>query len=115
VTRRARNDPHACLGLGLGDPKELIRKPLAEPLAQLAQPGDRKGTIIEPARVDPCLHGDMRLCFELEVAFLRIAAVVALERALDVDRMGVVPLDQVTVVAVHRPNQIGQGADNTGR
>ena len=47
----------------------------------------------------------MSLRFELEIALLGVAAVVALERALNVDRVRVVPLDQVAVIAVHRAHE----------
>jgi len=53
----------------------------------------------------------MRFRFELQIALARVLAVVVLQRALDVDRVGVVPLNQIGVVAVHRANQIGQGCD----
>jgi hypothetical protein len=43
-------------------------------------------------------------CFELQVAFFAIRAVVVLQRALDIDRMGVVALYQIAVVAVHGPD-----------
>ena len=68
------------------------------------------GAAFEAARVDPVLDGDMRLGFELEVALFGVLAVVALERALDIDRVRVVALDQVAVVAVHRPHEIGERA-----
>jgi len=59
--------------------------------------------------IDPFLNGDMSLRFKLKVAFPPIAAVVALHGALDIDGMGVVPLDEVAVVTVHRPHEISQG------
>jgi len=58
--------------------------------------------------VDPFLNGDMRLGFELKVSLFRIGAVVVPHRAFDVDGMGVMPLDEVAVVAVHRPHEIGK-------
>jgi hypothetical protein len=57
--------------------------------------------------IDPFLNGDMCLGLKLEVSLSRIGAVVALHRAFDVDRMGVMPLDEIAVVAVHRPHEIG--------
>ena len=48
------------------------------------------------------------LASKLEIALLGVLAVVALERALDIDRVRVVPFDQVAVVAVHRPHEIGE-------
>ena len=49
----------------------------------------------------------MGLRLKLEIAQFGLGAVVALERAFDIDRVGVVPLDQVAVVAV-------RGADDRG-
>jgi hypothetical protein len=43
----------------------------------------------------------MRLGFELEISILRISAVVVRKRPLNVDGMGVMPLDQIAVVAIH--------------
>lgn len=51
--------------------------------------------------IDPALDRDMRSRLKLKIALLGVMAVVALERALDVDRMGLVPFDQVAVIAVH--------------
>ena len=39
---------------------------------------------------------------------MRIRAVVVLKRAFDINRVGVVPFNEVGVVTVHRPNQIGE-------
>ena len=50
----------------------------------------------------------MRLGFALKVPLLRISTVVVAHRALDVDGVGVVPFDEVAVVAVHRAHEIGK-------
>ena len=39
----------------------------------------------------------------------------ALEGALDVDRVGVVTLNQVAVIAVHRPHEIGERGEQALR
>ena len=57
----------------------------------------------------------MRLRLKLQVALLQIGAVVVPQRPLDVDRVGVVAFDEIRVVAVHRPDQIGQRLPDTGR
>lgn len=56
--------------------------------------------------IDPLLDGDMRPGLKLEVAFFGVRTVVLLHGALDIDRVGVMPLDQIAVVTVHRPDQI---------
>ncbi len=68
----------------------------------------RDRATFEPTAIDPLLDGDMRFRFELEIALLRVSAVVVLEGALDVDGVCIVPFDQVAVVAVHRPHEIGE-------
>jgi hypothetical protein len=50
----------------------------------------------------------MRPGFQLEIALFGVLTVVAFEGALDVDRVGVVALDQIAVVAVHRLHEIGE-------
>ena len=49
-----------------------------------------------------------RLKAELQIAFAGILAIVVLQGTLDIDRVSVMPFDQVAVVAVHRPHQIGE-------
>jgi hypothetical protein len=73
--------------------------------------------------IDPLLNGDMRARLALQIARFRIAAVIGSERALDIDRMCIVTLDQVAVVAVHGAHERGQrrkqalrqGAPQAGR
>ena len=50
----------------------------------------------------------MRPGFELEVAPFCVVAVVALEGTLDIDRVSIVALDEIAVVAVHRTNGLRQ-------
>jgi hypothetical protein len=61
------------------------------------------------------LHGDVRLGLELEVAPARIGAVVVFQGALDVDRVGVVPLDQIAVITVRRTHEIRQRGHHADR
>lgn len=44
---------------------------------------------------------------ELQVTAMRVAGIVRRQGTIDVARMGVVALDQVRVVAVHRAHEIG--------
>jgi hypothetical protein len=53
------------------------------------------------------------LRFELKVAFPGVLAVVVSERALDVDGVGVVPFDEVAVVAAHRTHEIAERRAHT--
>ena len=67
------------------------------------------------AIVDPLLNRDMRPGLQLEVALSRIGTVVVVERAFDVDGMGVVPFDKVAIVTVHGPDEVRQGFADTIR
>ena len=68
----------------------------------------------DTARIDPLLDCYMGTGFELEVALLRIVAEVVPERPLDIDRMGIMPFDQIAVIAIHGANESGQGRADTG-
>jgi hypothetical protein len=57
----------------------------------------------------------MRCRLALEVALGGILAVIVLEGALDVDRVGVVSFNKVAVVAVHCPHEIGERGEQAGR
>ncbi len=63
-------------------------------------------TSLEPAPVNPLLNGDVRPSFNLEIAFSGVLTVVALERALDVYGVRVVPFNEVRVIAIHRTNEV---------
>jgi hypothetical protein len=57
----------------------------------------------------------MRFGLALKIALPRARAIIILERALDIDRVGVVPFDEIAVIAVHRPDEIGQSCQQTSR
>ena len=50
----------------------------------------------------------MRCGLQLQISFFGIGAVVPFQRALDIDRMGVVSFNEVAVVAIHGAHEIGQ-------
>jgi len=70
-----------------------------------------RGAPAQGTFIDPFLDSDVRPGFELEVALAGIPAVITHEGALDVDRMCVMALDEIAVIAVHRPDQRGQRGD----
>jgi hypothetical protein len=74
------------------------------------------GAALEAAVIDPFLDGDMRDGFELEVPFFRFGAVVVLEGAFDIDRVGIMPFDKIAIVTIHGADEIGQrGKDAIGQ
>ncbi len=90
------------------DPEQIFGQQFAEAAMDFADGVRRDGAALETAAVDPLLDRDVRFGLELEVALLAVLAVVVLEGALDIDRVRVVPFDQVAVVAVHRAHEIGE-------
>lgn len=56
----------------------------------------------------------MGLGLELKIPLFSVGAVIVVEGALDIDRVGVMALDQVAVVAVHRPDERRQGVEDRG-
>src|SRR3974390_3870642 len=75
--------------------------------------GDR-ACVSKPATINPFLDGDVSFGLELQIALVRLLAVVVLESALDIDRVGVMPFDEIAVIAIHRANEIGQGSEQAG-
>jgi hypothetical protein len=69
----------------------------------------------QPAAVHPLLYLNVRLGFELQVAFNWVLAVVVLERSLDVYGVRIMSLNKIRVVAVHRAHEIGKRGQNGGR
>ena len=60
-----------------------------------AQRRNGHGAARQSAAINPALDRNVRLGFQLEIARVRIRAVVVLHRPLDVDRMCVVAFDEV--------------------
>ena len=57
----------------------------------------------------------MRGRLELQVSLRRVGAEIVLQRALNIDGMGIMTLDQVAVIAVHRPDEVGEPRPHGGR
>ena len=65
--------------------------------------------------IDPALHGDVRLGLKLQIALLGVLAEFVVDGALDIDRMGIMALDQFALVAVHGAQQRAGHVIRTGR
>src|SRR5579871_2596468 len=102
------------MSCGVFNPQHLWRQSLTESAMDLPDALSSGGPALEAAFIDPLLDGDMSLRFYLQVTFLCILAVVALQGALNVDRMGIVALDEVAVIAVHRSDQGRQRCQQAG-
>ena len=101
----ARHHRDLLFRLRVFDEEQIVREKFAETAVGFADAVGGDGAVLEPALVDPALDGDMGVGLKLEVALLRVAAIVVFEGALDIDRVRIVALDQVRVVAVHRPHE----------
>ena len=104
----AGHDGNAGARVRMIEAEHLFRQGSAEAPMRLAQALGGRGAAGQPTVVHPALHGDVRNGFQLQVPGARVRAVVVSQRPLDVDRVRVVPLDQVAVVAVHRADEIGE-------
>lgn len=93
----------------VGCPKQVVGHARAEFAMDTQDEVSRIGRVGSMAVVDQALHFDVRHGFELEVALLRIGSVGASQRTVDIDRVSVVALNQVGIVAVHRANQVADG------
>ena len=62
---------------------------------------DRRCAALQGAVVDPALDLNVGFRFKLEVTLLGVFAVVAFERALDLDWVRVVPFDEIAVISIH--------------
>jgi hypothetical protein len=103
------------LGERVLHPKEMVGQQLTEAAMDFADASECDGAPVgQRAAIDPLLNGDVGFGFQLQVALAGVLAVVVLERAFDVDGVGVVALNEVGVVAVHRPDRAGKRGEQTG-
>jgi hypothetical protein len=112
----AGNDAFALLRVRILDPEKIVGEHFTEATVDFADAFDAGGTNRnQTSLVDPLLHGDMCLGLELEVALASVAAIVILQGSFNIDRMGIVSLDEVGVIAVHRPHEGSQGTKKACR
>jgi hypothetical protein len=105
-----RLDAHL-LSIGITDTPKRFRhariKLTMDPAEQIGRADLQVGLVRQPL-LEELLHLEMRARLELEGPLSRLAGEVGFERTLDEDGMGVVPLDEVRVVAVHLPQEMDQ-------
>ena len=111
IAQCARLHPDALPRFGILRPKQVVGKLLPEALVDFADPRPGRNPAGEATRVDPRLNGDVGFGFKLEMAPSRLIAVVVAQSPFDVNRMGIMSLNEVGVVAIHGPDEIGQGGD----
>ncbi len=63
------------------------------------------------AFVNPALHFDMGNRFLLKVAGLWIRTLLPEERPLDFDGVGVMPFNEIGIIAIHFAHEFGEGLD----
>jgi hypothetical protein len=86
-------------------PEKVFRQQLAKAPVNLLNFFDaRCFSAFQAAFIDPPLDMDVRLGFKLQIPLVRILAEFVFERPLNVYRVGVVPFNEIGVVAVHRPH-----------
>src|SRR3970040_2629665 len=97
------------------DDQQIGRQQLAKAAVDFADALDADRPALEAAVIDPFLDRDMRFGLALEDALFGIGAVVLFQCSLYFDRVGVMSLEQVAVVAIHRANQTGERRDDAFR
>ena len=113
--QRAGGDLGLFAGVRVGGDQSFGGQQVAEPSVNLGEPGGCGGASCQSAGIYPRVNRKLRCRFALQIAFCRFGAVVVLQCTLDIDGVSVVALYQVAVIAVHRPDQIGEGAHNAPR
>src|SRR6516165_3340915 len=110
ITRAQRtgNDLAPLVRVWVLDPEQRLRQQLAKVPMDLAEALDRGAAALESTGINPTLDRDMGPRFELQVPLLRVPAIVVPERALDINWVGVVPFNQIAIVAIHGTHEIGQ-------
>jgi len=104
----AGNDLDPLMGYLVFGPHQIFGDQFVEPAVNIADKLCGQGVSFRPFRVKPLSIGDVCLSLKLEVAHFRVLAVVALECSLDTNKMSIVPLDQVAVIAIHRAHEVCQ-------
>ena len=109
MAKLAGHQSYSFFRLGFFDPEKILGKQLAKAPMNLADALGLDGqATFEAAAVNPLLDRDVRLRFELEVAFTSILIVVVFKRPLNIYGVRVMPLDEIGVVTVHRTDEIGK-------
>ncbi|OBX18656.1 hypothetical protein A9995_11955 [Erythrobacter sp. QSSC1-22B] len=93
-------------------PKEILGQFAAETGVSFFKASTCICSAREPAFIDPLLHLDVCACFKLEVALNGVVTKVIAKRSLNIDRMSVMSFDEVAVIAIHSPNEVGQCSAN---
>src|SRR5579872_1086846 len=111
-----RHDAEALAGLRVLDPKQVLGKQFAKTAMDFADaPGAARVFARQSSAVDPLLHRDVRSGFELKIALARILTIVVLKRPFDIDRVSVMVLDEIGVIAVHRTDEVGKRSKDARR
>ncbi len=104
-----RNNRITLSVVGIFNPEHVIWEKFTKPSMYLQQRGCGRGISANVAAINPLLNSYMGLSLKLQVSLLRVGAVVTFERLFYIDRVGVMPLYEVAVVAIHRTHEISKG------
>ncbi len=111
----ARNNVDNFPGIRIFHPEQFLGKQFPEPVVDFLQAGNSGRAVLEASFINPFLNSYMGLGFKLEVTLFDIGAVVVFQRFLDIGQVGVMTLDKVAVVAVHRSYETGERLNYTLR
>lgn len=101
------DDAYAFPACGIFDPEKIIGQRLAKPAVDFADRLGRDNLAgFETALVNPALNLNMCFGFDLQVAFFPVLAVIVLQRAFDINRVRIVPLDEIRVITIHGTDKV---------
>ena len=104
----ARFYPDPFAGFAVFDPQQIFGQRRAESLVDLTRCRNAETASLQRPPIDPLLYADVRARLELQVARPRIGAVIVIESPRDIDRMRVMSLDQIALIAIHLTYSIRQ-------
>ena len=110
-----RNNVDNISSIRIFHPEQFPGKQFREPVVDFLQAGNGGHSVLEASFINPFLNSYMGPGFQLKVALFDIGTVVVFQRPLDIGQVGVMTLDKIAVVAVHRPYETGKGLNYTLR
>ncbi|GLU28936.1 hypothetical protein Brsp01_41690 [Brucella sp. NBRC 12950] len=110
-----RNNGNRLSRLRVVDNEEFWRQQLAETTVEFDHRYGCGRRLHHNVFIDPFLNGNMRFGFKLKIPFLRIGAKIVSHSAFDVYWMSIVSFNEVAIVAVHGPHEIGKSLSNGSR
>jgi hypothetical protein len=82
------------------DGQQFVWQRFAETLVNFANTGASRRMMLQSARVNPALDFEVRFRFVLEISLIGIPPVIILQSLLNIDRMRIMPFDQIRIISI---------------